>query len=62
MKTGRGYSGSTGWNNSSRARMTFTAHTKGDDDGDGEANDLRKLESVQKTNWPARRDQNLALA
>jgi RecA-family ATPase len=42
MKTGRGYSGSTGWNNSARSRLYFSTATK--EDGQEVDQDLRKLE------------------
>jgi hypothetical protein len=43
MKSGRGYSGSTHWNNSVRSRLYFTSVTAGENDEEPDP-DLRMLE------------------
>jgi RecA-family ATPase len=48
MKTGRGYSGSTAWHNSVRARWYFQRPPT-EDDSEDDATDLREL-SLRKTN------------
>jgi hypothetical protein len=48
LKTGRGYSGSTAWHNSVRARWYFQVPTAGEDDEEPNT-DLREL-SLRKTN------------
>lgn len=58
MKTGRGYSGSTHWNNAVRSRMYFTTPTKGDG-GEELDPDLRIL-SLVKANR-ARKGQKISL-
>ena len=54
MATGRGYSGSTAWNNSVRSRMYFSKPGKDDkEDGEELDPDLRKLELPKSNRGPA---------